>query len=38
MVRDQWMDRYGSFWSERMADVKRRLEADGNEEAGRDVG
>ena len=37
MVRDHWMDRYGSFWSERMADLKRWLEADGSQEAARDV-
>ncbi|NRA57613.1 MAG: helix-turn-helix transcriptional regulator [Phycisphaerales bacterium] len=37
MVRDEWMERYCSFWSERMADVKRRLESDGQQEAARDV-
>ncbi|MFI4881707.1 MAG: ArsR/SmtB family transcription factor [Phycisphaerales bacterium JB064] len=37
MVRDEWMARYGSFWSERMADLKRRLEDDGQQEAARDV-
>jgi len=37
LVRDHWMARYGSFWSERMADLKQRLEADPHEEAARNV-
>ena len=38
MVRDEWMARYGSFWSERMADLKRRLEGNESQEAASDVG
>lgn len=37
LVRDQWMAQYGSFWSERMADLKQRLEVDGTQEAARHV-
>ncbi|MEO1007075.1 MAG: helix-turn-helix transcriptional regulator [Planctomycetota bacterium] len=32
-LRDEWTRRYASFWSERMADLKSRIEADADASA-----